>query len=580
MANAGANRRRKKKRADDKKRSNKRREQAKAKATVRVPSRREQETALRTELKRLIEAGEVEQALDTVFDVVGSLQDDVDRLGTRVGHYTRLLFGRRSERLSKEDLQQLMLAFGATEEQASEKEPEIPHAEPSDELADDGASEPEEKKKKKKRNHPGRTKLSDELKRCTTETKVPVAERNCCHCGAEMGLIGHQEHERIEYVPAQIVVHVERREKLGCKSCRGEAVTAERRQAPAIVGRADVSILAHLVEGKCEDALPINRQADQFERLGWKVPANTLYGYWKHATKLLEPVAHVVHSKVLGGYVVGIDDTKLDFLDEADRSRRRRGHLWAFANAGGMIAYAFTPTWEADEVAPWIRATEGFIQVDDYKGYSSLVTDLDDVERVLVPPERRLGCGMHIRRRFEKALRAGDRRAATPMELFRQLYAVERKARGLPPDERLALRQEESMPHLSKLEEWVAENKDRMRPTELLAEARNYAEHQQPFFRRCFTDGRLEIDNGDVERGMRRIAIGRRNWLFAGASTGAPRLAVAYTLVESCRRLGLSCYDYLCDTLTKVDQGWPMRRIVELTPDAWGRERGLICDSR
>ncbi len=119
-----------------------------------------------------------------------------------------------------------------------------------------------------------------------------------------MSLIGHQEHERIEYVPAQILVHVERREKLGCKACRGDAVTADRQQAPAITGRADVSVLAHLIEGKCEDALPIHRQADQFKRLGWTVPANTLYGYWKHATGVLEPVAHVVQSKVLGGHAL------------------------------------------------------------------------------------------------------------------------------------------------------------------------------------------------------------------------------------------------------------------------------------
>ncbi len=578
MADAAATKRRKKKRADDKKkRSNKKR--AKAKASARVPSREVQDAALRAEARALFDKGDVDGALDTVFGVVDSLRDDNERLAVRVGNYLRLLYGRSSERLSKANLHQLMLAFGATEEQASEKEPEIPHDEPSDELADDDASEPE-KKKKKKRKHPGRTQLSDELERCKTETSVPADERACTQCGAEMGLIGHQEHERIEYIPAQILVHVERREKLGCKACRGDAVTADRQQAPAIIGRADVSVLAHLVQAKCEDALPIHRQADQFKRLGWTVPTNTLYGYWKHATGLLKAVAHVVHSKVLGGYVVGIDDTKVDFLDEADHGKRRRGHLWAFANAGGMIAYTFTRTWKADEVAPWIRATDGFIQVDDYKGYLKLVEDPDGNKRILVPSARRLGCGMHIRRRFEKALRAGDRRAATPMDVFRHLYAIERKAREMSPSERLALRQAESTPLLDALDKWIAENKDKLRPTELLAEARNYAEQQQVFFRRCFTDGRLEIDNGDVERGMRRIALGRRNWLFAGASTAGPRLAVAYTLVESCRRLGLPTYHYLCDTLTKVAQGWPMRRIVELTPDAWGRERGLLAEPR
>ena len=241
--------------------------------------------------------------------------------------------------------------------------------------------------------------------------------------------------------------------------------------------------------------------------------------YWNYATELLTPIAHIVQSVVLGGHVVGIDDTKVDFLDEADRGKRRRGHLWAFANAGGMIAYSFTRTWKAEEVAPWIQAVDGFIQVDDYKGYSTLI-------------------------------------------------------RG--PDDEMCPLNDKSQPLLVKLDEWIANHEDKLRPTELLANARNYAQHQQPFFRQCFTDGRFEIDNGDVERGMRRIAMGRRNWLFVGASTGAPRLAVAYTLVESCRRLGLPVYEYLCDVLRKIDTGWPMRRIIELTPFTWGCERGLL----
>jgi transposase len=544
---------------------------SKAASLAKVPSRREQEAALREQMLQLLQDGQTDLVLDTLLGIVDAQRQDIDRLGVRVGHLTRLLYGRRSEKLSKEELRQLALAFGASEEQAAQEDPEVPHAAASESLTDDGKSN-----KKKRRKHPGRTRLSPELERRVVQTPVPDEERACQKCGAEMAPMGHQDHERIEYVPAQIIVHVERREKLGCKACRGDAVTAERQQVPAIVGRADVSVLAHLIEAKCQDAQPIHRQGEQLKRLGWSVPTNTLYGYWKHGVSLLEPVAHVVQSKVLGGYVVGIDDTKLDFLDEAERSKRWRGHLWAFANAGGMIAYAFTRNWKAEEVAPWLQATEHFVQVDDYKGYASEVVDPDGVQVPLVPPERRLGCGMHIRRRFEKAFKAGDGRAALPMELFRKLYDVEREARGLSPGERQRLRAERSLPLLDQLDAWVNAHKDKLRPTELLAEARSYAEQQRPFFRRCFTDGRFEIDNGDVERGMRRIAMGRRNWLFTGASTGAPRLAVAYTLVESCRRLGLPVDAYLRDVMTKVDGGWPMRRIGELTPEAWGQERGLL----
>jgi len=547
----------------------------------------QQDAALRSELETLIESGDVAGALDAVFGVLGALRGDNMRLGVRVANLTRLLFGRRSEKLSKEDLQQLMLAFGASEDEAAQDDPNIPSGTADDSLADPGdaasGEEPDENGEngenpppKKKRNHRGRTRLSDELEREIKETWVPEGERTCSQCGLEMGAMGFQKHERIEYVPAKILVHVEQREKLGCKGCRGDAVTAERREPLPIVGRVDVSVLSHLVQSKCEDALPIHRQADQFKRLGWSVSPNTLYGYWNFAISLLEPIAHVVHSKVLGGYVAGIDDTGVDFLDEADHGRRRRGHLWAFANANGMIAYAFTPTWKAEEVAPWIQAATGFIQVDDYAGYASKILGPDGELVTLVPEERRLGCGMHIRRRFEKSLRQGDPRAAVPMKHFADFYAVERKARELSPEERLALRNKHSAPVLESFEDWLVKHEARFRPSETLEEARRYAHQQLPFFKRCFTDGRFEIDNGDVERGMRRIAIGRRNWLFAGASTGAPRLAVAYTLVESCRRLAIPVDEYLLDVMTKVHAGWPMRRITELTPEAWAIERGLL----
>lgn len=535
-----------------------------------VPSRRAQDVALREEMTRLLDAGQGKRVVDTLLGLLNASRDDVDRLSVRVEHLARLAYGRRSEKLTKQELHQLVLAFGGTEDEASVEDPQVPAPRPDASLCDDG------KPRKSQRNHPGRTRLSDQLERKVALTTVPQDARACQQCGKEMAAFGHQDHERIEYVPAQIVVHVERREKLGCKACRGDAVTAERKQPAALVGRADASVLARLIGAKCEDSQPIARQADQLRRLGWHVPANTLYGYWKHGIDLLEPVAHVVQSKVLGGYVVGIDDTLLNFLDEADGAKRRRGHLWAFANAGGMIAYAFTRTWEAAEVAPWMHTAEHFIQVDDYKGYSAQVAHPDGGMVTLVPPERRLGCGMHIRRRFEKALKAKDGRAGPVMELFRRIYEVERKAKGLTPEERLAIRTEHSVPLVDELDTWVHLQKNKMRPTELLEVARGYMEQQSAYYRRCFSDGRFEIDNGDVERGMRRIAIGRRNWLFAGASTGAPRLAVAYTLVESCRRLGLPVYPYLIDVLQKLDAGWPMRRIAELTPEAWGIERGLL----
>jgi len=499
------------------------------------------------------------------------LTSERDKLRQRVDHLSRLLFGRRSEKLRPEELGQLALAFGATEEQAAAADPEVPSPDaPSEDVGEQGADG--KRRKKKKRKHPGRTKLSPALERQITEVPVPDDERGCQCCGAEMQCIGHLDHERVEYVPAKLVVHVERREKLGCKACRGDAVTAERKDPPAVGRRVGASLLAHLVESKCDDALPIYRQRDQLGRLGFEVPLNTLYSYWHYVTDLLRPVADTTMSVVLGDpNYVALDDTKLMVLDKNKRAGIYRGHLWCFTGSGPLVAYAFTKTWEAQEVVPWIAAIDGFIQCDDYKGYSSSIDWPGGGKRILVPPERRLGCTMHVRRRFYKAFKQPDRRAAEPMAMIRALYEIEAEAktRGLDADGRTALRAERSLPILGQLESWVDDHEANVLPKSVLGHAIGYAKHQRPFIRRCFEDGRFEIDNGHTERQIKEPVIGRKNFLFTGSADAAKRLAGAYTLVQSCRNLGFPSRDYLLDVIDKLENGWPVRRIRELVPDRW-----------
>jgi hypothetical protein len=384
-------------------------------------------------------------------------------------------------------------------------------------------------------------------------------------------------------VPETLVVHVERREVLVYKNsrCRADAITAERSPTPMIVRRAGVSLLANLIENKCDDALPIHRQRDRLSRLGFDVPLNTLYDYWTQATALLSPVAKTTLSCVLGEDYVNVDDTTLKVLDRTNKKGRYLGHLWCFTGAGKLLAYTFTENWEAATIAPYIGAMDGFIQCDDYKGYSKLVSLEGLPPRVLVPPERRLGCMMHVRRRFHDALKLGDNRATEPIVFIREMYLVEAeaKARQLDARARLALRTERSLPWLVKLEKWLDTHVQRLLPTSKLGEACSYALQQRAFIRRCFTDGRFEIDNGKVERAIREPAIGRRNYLFTGSADAAQRLADAYTLVQSCRGLGISTRDYLIDVLDKLEHGWPVRRVAELVPDGWARERGLLATS-
>jgi hypothetical protein len=327
--------------------------------------------------------------------------------------------------------------------------------------------------------------------------------------------------------------------------------------------------------------LPIHRQRDRLLRLGFDVPLNTLYEYWTQATTLLSPIAKTTLSTVLGEPYVNVDDTTLKVLDSKHKKGRFLGHLWCFTGERNLVAYTFTNNWEAESIAPYIGAIDGFIQCDDYKGYGKHVALEGLPPRPLVPPERRLGCMMHVRRRFHDALKLGDKRATEPIAFVRELYLVEAEAkeRGLDAAARLALRTARSLPWLARLDTWVDQHARTLLPTSKLGDACGYALQQRPFIRRCFSDGRFEIDNGKVERAIRESALGRRNFHFTGSADAAQRLAEAYTLVQSCRGLGISTRDYLIDVLHKLEHGWPVRRVNELVPDRWASERRLLASS-
>lgn len=181
---------------------------------------------------------------------------------------------------------------------------------------------------------------------------------------------------------------------------------------------------------------------------------------------------------------------------------------------------------------------------------------------------------MHVRSKFHDALLAHDKRAVIALKHIADLYVIEAecKARGLDADGRTHERQERSLPIFNALYAWIEEIDPKLLPKSPLRTATRYALGQQSCLRRCFEDGRFEIDNGRVERRIRPFAVGRRNFLFTGSIRGGERLAVAYTLVDSCILLGLDPQPYLEDVLVKIENGWPLARLVELTPARWALE--------
>ncbi|MEY4575833.1 MAG: hypothetical protein RL701_536 [Pseudomonadota bacterium] len=549
--------------------------------------RQQRMEALKALLVQSFAEGRGVAAIDQVLLTMSRMERDNERLAWRVLRETRYRFGRSTEKLSRDELQQLFLALGGDAvlaTQATELVVPVPQ-EPTqpDELEADSApesapaAEEPESKPPKKRKRVRSMQVAPSVERNVILVAVPKDELCCGLCGEQMKVFDHVEHETFRFVPAKVVVDVERREKAGCGHCREDITVAPRQQVPAVARKVDASLLAKLLGEKCSLALPLDRQRRQLQRLGLDIPEKTLASYWAYAADLIEPVAAATLSLAFAQSIVGIDDTHLKTLDKGSKHGAFRGHMWCFVgtddSVGGqeIIGYGYTPTWQAAEISVWCSAIEGMIQCDGYAGYASEVEDDDGETMIAVPDERRLGCGMHIRSKFHAALLAKDNRAAVPLQYFLELYAIESdcKARGFDAAERAAEREKRSVPILHAFDAWVDLLHPKLLPKSPMRRATTYAINQRAFFRRCFDEGRFEIDNGRVERRIRPFAVARRNFLFTGSVRGGERLANVFTLVDNCLALGVDPYVYLVDVINKLERAWPMRRLSELIPHNW-----------
>lgn len=566
--------------------------------------RAEQETsALLAPASELARRGDVEAALSAMHALVLEQSLEIQRLKMLERLSKRLRFGKKSEKLTAEEIGQIYLAFdgerapdGSLPDTPSVPVPDVVAAQleeatvaanellaldddsvgaASEDVASASLSTGEvDPSQKKRHGGGGRTPLPASLRRIEKLIRVPESERACAICGRERKCVGHSECVRLEYVPGHVEAHVEKREKLACVPCRKDMSVAPREEPKRKV-RAAPSLLIEPLILKCDDAIPLHRVREQLLRLGIDIPKSTLGRWWDYVTKLLSPLADVIVGRILADAYIGVDDTGILYLDPSDDGKKRpaaKGHLWCFVGQAPLVGYRFTRTWEADEIATHLTLASEFVQGDGYGGYGSEV-EVEGSKRLLVPDELRLGCMMHARRPFHELVVAKDARASAALLYFQKIYALEKeyRDRGLDHDARGRERRERSLPLFDALSKWVAQIHPRLRPKDPLAKATGYFVNQETFLRRCFTDGRFEIDTGRVERAIREVALGRKNYVLTGSPEAGARLAVAYTVVESARRtLGTErIREYLIDVVTRLEAGHPIDRLHDLVPDLW-----------
>jgi len=493
------------------------------------------------------DAATLKSLVEGLFQTLTEKDRRIEQLGLQVEWLKRQLFGRRSEKL---DPGQLALALDEL------SVPEIPAQEPETEKPVVQAA--------LVKGH-GRQRLPAQLRRERIEYHPPEAEQVCPDCSQQMARIGEEVSEQLEYTPASIFVIEHARIKYACRGCAGHVVTG----APAVAqpiakGLPGPGLLAHVLTSKYADHLPLHRQESILERQGVQLSRSTLCDWVREGARRLAPVVDEMIRELLLSRKIHTDDTPVPVQDR-DRESTREGRLWVYLgdHEHPHVVFSYTPNRKRDGPLRFLKDYRGYLQADAYAAYDAIYAGDLVIE---------VACWAHARRKFFDAMKADPMRAQVALAYIRRLYEIEKRGRGLKPLERLELRQAEAKPILEALATWLQEQVGRVAPKSPLAEAIGYARAQWVALSRYLEEGILDIDNNAAERALRRVAVGRKNWLFAGSDEGGDRAAIVYSLVASCARLKINPFEYLQDVLRRLPS-LPPDRIVDLTPQAWLAQR-------
>ncbi len=461
----------------------------------------------------------------------------IEKLKHQLAGLRRHRFGSRSEAID-----QLEMALEDEEiAQAAEAVPDTPDTEtPND--------------------RPKRKPLPDHLPR--NETVLPGGEA-CSSCGGKLKQVGEDVTEELEYIPGRFVVNRIVRPRMACACCETfhQAALPSR---PIERGRPGPGLIAHVLVSKYCDHLPLYRQSRIFERDGIDLDRSTLADWVGRSTALLEPLAGAIGRHVLEGRAMFADDTPVK-LQSPGAGKTRTARFWVYARderpwagqAPPAAWYRFSTDRKAERPGDHLKDFEGFMHADGYAGFG----DLYRTGKI-----HEVACMAHVRRKFVDVQKSqGSSIAEQAIRRIGELYAIEKQARGRPPDERVRIRQAKSKPLFDDLESWLKAQVTRISGKTPLAGAIRYAITRLKRLRPYLENGILELDNNAAERAIRGIAVGRKNWLFAGSERGGKAAAIAYTLIETAKLNGVDPQAWLTDVLARIPDH-KITRLYELMP--------------
>lgn len=521
----------------------------------------------------------------------------IEQLQQQLQSLLRRLYGRSSEKL---DPKQMRL-FEALLDNLAPKtfvEPESPTTgdAPS---ASDAASAPASSSSKK--GH-GRRRLPSDLPRTKVIHDLPEEQKVCSCCGNPRHIIGQQISEQLDYTPAKLDVIQHVQLTYACPHCEEQAAesgpqieTASKPLSPIEKGLAAPGLLSYVIVSKYGDHLPLYRLENILKRHEVEIARSTMCGWMAQCAALLRPLQEVMIQEVRASRVIHTDDTPVEVL-EPGRGQTRTGRFWVYVGDDDhpFTVFTYTPNRSRDGPREFLKNWSGFLQADAFGGYDGIYAGEVGGQVTEV------ACWAHARRKFYEARTSDAALSTQALAYIRLLYDIEDEAkqrfRAQPDDDapdgenaprdddaardddparrslaaiRLALRQERAVPRLEQFGQWLraqqATQGGSVLPKSPMGQAITYTLNQWTALNVYATDGDLAIDNNASENALRRVALGRKNWLFCGSDNGGQTAAVLFSLIATCQRHQVEPLAYFRNVLTRI-AAHPVSRLAELLP--------------
>jgi transposase len=418
------------------------------------------------------------------------------------------------------------------------------------------------------RHNHGRQLLPDHLPRIEVQHDLAEGERPCPGCGEIRQRIGQETSEQLEYVPSSLKVLRHIRPKYACQRCEQNAfnpqiATAPKPSQPIDRGLAGPGLLAYVITSKLGDHLPLYRLEHIFDRQNVSIARSTMCAWLQAAAELVEPLVSLMAQRVKQSRVIHTDETRVP-VQAPGTGQCRKGRIWTYIGDSEhpYLVYHYTPDRTRAGPTHWLAGYKGYLQADAYGGYDGIYNKGDVTE---------VACWAHARRKFFDAKQTDSKRSAQMLLWVRELYAVEDQARELDDAARLEARQQQSVPILARIKAWLDEENEVVVGRSAMAGAIGYVLNQWNALCVYTTKGFLAIDNNAAERAMKRVAIGRKNWLFAGNDRAGQTAAILYSLIASAERHGIDPQRYLTSVLAKIAIT-PADELGQFLPEQWKRD--------